>query len=82
VKHINTRFPDELHDAVTDAAVADRRPIGAWVRIACEEKLARDRHEAMRAVGQAMEKASETLSEPLRNAVRQVEPNFKKGGKK
>jgi hypothetical protein len=43
VKHVNTRFPDDLYDEVAAAAVAQERPIGAWLRIAAKEKLARGR---------------------------------------
>jgi hypothetical protein len=39
---VNIRFPDSLHEAATAAANADRRSLGPWIRIAVEEKLARD----------------------------------------
>jgi hypothetical protein len=42
VKHVNTRFPDDLYDEMADAANAEERPIGSWLRIAAKEKLARD----------------------------------------
>lgn len=42
MKHVNTRFPDDLYDEVADAANAEERPVGAWLRIAAKEKLARD----------------------------------------
>jgi hypothetical protein len=41
VKHVNTRFPDDLYDEVAEAANAEERPIGSWLRIAAKEKLAR-----------------------------------------
>jgi hypothetical protein len=47
VKHVNTRFPDDLYEAAAAAANNDRRPLGAWVRIAVEEKLARDHAEKL-----------------------------------
>ena len=42
VKHVNTRFPDDLDDEIAAAANAEERPIGSWLRIAAKEKLARD----------------------------------------
>jgi hypothetical protein len=45
VKHVNTRFPDDLYDEMASAAIAEERPIGSWLRIAAKEKLARERGE-------------------------------------
>jgi hypothetical protein len=42
VKHVNTRFPDDLYEAIAAAADAEERPVGSWLRIAAKEKLARD----------------------------------------
>jgi hypothetical protein len=42
VPHINTRVSDELFEAANFAAIDERRPISAWVRVAMEEKLERD----------------------------------------
>jgi hypothetical protein len=39
VKHVNIRFPDELHEAATAAANAERRPLGAWIRNLVEDAL-------------------------------------------
>jgi hypothetical protein len=41
VKHVNTRFPDDLYEEATEAAIADQRPLGSLVRIAVQEYLAR-----------------------------------------
>jgi hypothetical protein len=42
VKHVNSRFPDDLYEAIAAAADAEERPVGSWHRIAAKEKLARD----------------------------------------
>ena len=42
MKHVNTRFPDDLYDEMAAAANAEERPVGSWLRIAAKEKLARD----------------------------------------
>jgi hypothetical protein len=40
MKWINARFPDDLHAEIANAADAEERPIGSWLRIAAKEKLA------------------------------------------
>jgi hypothetical protein len=42
MKWINARFPEQLYDQITAAAISEERPIGSWLRIAAKEKLARD----------------------------------------
>lgn len=46
MKWINARFPDDLHAEIAEAANAEERPIGSWLRIAAKEKLARDSRRA------------------------------------
>jgi hypothetical protein len=41
VKHINTRFLDDLYAEIAAAADAEERPVGSWLRIAAKEKLGR-----------------------------------------
>jgi hypothetical protein len=42
MKWINTRFPDDLHAEIAEAAIAEERRIGSWLRIAAKEKLVRE----------------------------------------
>jgi hypothetical protein len=46
MKWINTRLPKQVYEQVLSAATMDRRPLSSWVRIAVEEKLARDSKKA------------------------------------
>jgi hypothetical protein len=69
MRHVNTRFPDDLYDEMASAANAEERPIGSWLRIAAKEKLARDR---------APDLATRLDGRPLLRD--DVSPNFKKGG--
>ena len=39
MKHVNIRFPDELHEAALAAANAERRPLGAWIRNLVQDAL-------------------------------------------
>jgi hypothetical protein len=75
VKHVNTRFPDDLYDEMAEAANAEERPVGAWLRIAAKEKLARDKEAESRS-----SLATRLDGRPLLRD--DVSPNFKKGGKK
>jgi hypothetical protein len=45
MRYVNTRFPEDLYDEMAEAANAEERPIGSWLRIAAKEKLARERGE-------------------------------------
>ena len=40
VRYLSVRIPDELFEAVKDAAERDRRTMTAWVTIALEQHLA------------------------------------------
>jgi hypothetical protein len=78
MKWINTRFPDDLHAEIAEAAIAEERPIGSWLRIAAKEKLARDRTpphpmEAIRPEIEAIGTAGERAAELVREAYQPLE---------
>jgi hypothetical protein len=93
MKWINARFPDLLHEEIAEAANAEERPIGSWLRIAAKEKLARDREPtSARTIKNARGEefpapvvpVDELLNAPkaVASPDREVTPRFKKGGKK
>jgi hypothetical protein len=87
---VNIRFPDELHEAATAAANAERRPLGSWIRNLVEDALAPPTASTS-VTASAPEgstwnpsKSEQSLATRLdgRPLLRdEVSPNFKKGGK-
>jgi len=78
VKHVNIRFPDELHEAATAAANAEQCPLGAWIRNLVEDALSAP-SASISVTGAASEGST---SNPVKVQRRDVSPNLKKGGKK
>ena len=72
MKHVNTRFPDDPYDEMAEAANAEERPIGSWLRIAAKEKLARRESGKVRYESSGGVKGLELQGHRLRRPARSI----------